>query len=151
MPSIESSRKLVRKATKGVAQTEWFIKEVNEKVNATMQQRMGIVVGFLRAKTILNIKKPVVRSIGPRGGMVVERSSPGEFPRADTTQLLQTLVTDVINVSPGIIDGIVGSPQSYSIPLEKDLDRRFLSRTLEEELGNVRKILLGDSISFTQF
>ena len=41
---------LVRKARKGVVQTQWFINEVSDQVNITLRQRMGIVVGFLKNK-----------------------------------------------------------------------------------------------------
>ena len=147
MPTIEEFRQAkVRRATKGVAQTQWFIKEVTDHVNITMRQRMGIVTGFLKNKTILNIKKPVTRVAG-----TVIRSKPGEFPRADTTQLMRTLISEVKTVSPGIADGFVGSPMSYSLILEQKLDRRFLSRTLFEELQNVKKILVGKEITFTEF
>lgn len=146
MPSIEEFRQAkVRRATKGVTQTQWFIKEVSDHVNITMRQRMGIVTGFLKNKTILNIKKPVTRIAG-----IVIRSVEGEFPRADTTQLMRTLISEVVTVSPGIVDGFVGSPLDYSIILEQRLDRKFLSKTLFEELQNVKKILVGTEITFTR-
>ena len=51
MPSIESSRQAtVRRSTKGVNQTQWFINEVSEEVVITLRQRMGIAVGFLKNK-----------------------------------------------------------------------------------------------------
>ncbi len=146
MATIEEFRQAkVRRATKGVTQTQWFIKEVSDHVNITMRQRMGIVTGFLKNKTILNIKKPVTRVAG-----IVTRSVEGEFPRADTTQLMRTLISEVVTVSPGIVDGFVGSPLDYSLILEQRLDRRFLSRTLEEELQSVKKILVGKEITFTK-
>ncbi len=126
--------------------TQWFIKRTTDQIDSALRNRMEDTVVLLKNKTISNISKPVVRIAG-----VVERSSPGEFPRADTLQLKTTLITEVKDVSPGIVDGFVGSPMSYSLILEQRLDRRFLSRTLFEELQNVKKILVGKEITFTEF
>lgn len=125
---------------------QWFIKQTTDKINSALRNRMEGTISFLKNKTISNISVPVVRV-----GGVVERSSRGEFPRADTLQLKSTLITEVKVVSPGIVDGFLGSPMDYSLILEQRLDRRFLSRTLFEELKNVKKSLVGKEITFTEF
>ncbi len=151
MPSLgqtASKRQfLVRRARKGVAQTQWFIDEVSDHVNITLRQRMGTAIGFLKNKIILNIRIPVRRIVGPRGGVQVIRSKPGEFPRADTVELMRTLITDVTSITPAIVDGSVGSPKDYSVFLELNLNRSFLRRTLLEERETIKNILVGQSIT----
>lgn len=74
---------------------------------------------------------------------LIERSKPGEFPRADTTQLLRTIFTDYKQAGPGTFDGFVGSPLDYSLRLELKMNRSFLRRTLNEERSTVIRILTG--------
>lgn len=153
MASIKQTEKLRQrtsvKSGKGVVQTQWFIKEVTDHVNITLRKRMRIAVNFLKDKIVLNIRKPVTKSIGPRGGLVVtNRSKPGEFPKADTTQLMRTLLTEVRNVSPGVTDGFVGSPLDYSLFIELDINRSFLLRTFNEEIDTLQKIVLAPITNF---
>lgn len=148
---IESKRLAgARAAAKGVKQTRWFIREVSNHITLTMRERVRIATVFLKNSVIVNIKRPVTKSIGPRGGIVVtNRSNRGEYPKADTTELMSTLITDVVNTSPTIVDGMVGSPMDYSLTLERKLNRSFLIRTLFEKQNDIKKILLGQSISIS--
>ena len=118
--------------------TEWFINEVVGDAGLSMKQRVTLATEYLKTRVIRNISKPVGR-IGKR---VVERSKPGEFPRAETTQLLKTIFTDFdFNDDAGTYIGYVGTPLDYGLILETRMDRSFLVRTFNEELTVVKKIL----------
>lgn len=122
----------------------WFINELQTRINTTLRDRMRLAVRFLADRIVVNISKPVVKEISKSGRrqrtVVTERSKRGEFPRADTTQLLKTLIQDVRN-EEGSVVGYVGSPMGYAIPLELILERQFLTRTMNEEAATIREIL----------
>lgn len=123
---------------------EWFIREISDKVKLTMRQRVGVVTQFLKNKVVNNISISVVKGTGPRGGRVVTgRSSPGEFPRTDTNELMRTIFGEVRETVPGIFDGFIGTPLDYGLILETKMNRSFLVRTLTEELSTIRRILVG--------
>lgn len=73
--------------------------------------------------------------------MVTNRSKPGEFPKADYPLLMKTIFGEVITTSPGVYDGFVGTPLDYGLILETRLDRAFLTRTFNEELDALRRII----------
>ena len=155
---IEARARRLARASESVAQTEWFIKEVSDKVRLSVRKRVKIATELVKSKVVKNISRPVTKIyVSGRQGRdakgqftarkrftrIRDRSKPGEFPKADTTQLLRTIFGVVIEESPGIIDGIVGTPLAYGLILELELDRSFLVRTLEEERTNVMRILTG--------
>ncbi len=124
------------------ARIQWFIKEVLNKHRITMRGRMFLAVSLLRDKTSKNISRPVTKG---KAGRVTNRSKPGEFPKAETTQLLLSIFSDVRTSRSQVIEGFVGTPLDYGVILEtsKRLDRPFLVRTLNEEMSTIRKILTG--------
>ena len=71
------------------------------------------------------------------------RSKPGEFPHAETTQLLKTIFGEVRQTARGVWDGFIGTPLSYGLILEIKMNRSFLVRSLNEERGNIKRILTG--------
>jgi len=114
--------------------------------NLNLKQRMEIVTEYLRSKTVTNISRPVTKTKGKRGRIVVtNRSKSGEFPKADTTQLLKSIAKDVKVVGRDIVDGYIGTPLDYGLILEtsKRLNRSFLTRTFREERGRVVQMLTG--------
>jgi hypothetical protein len=134
------------RAGQGDVRIEWFIKEVSNKVRMSMKQRVRIASELLRSKVTKNISTPVVKEKGARGVTIVtERSEKGEFPRADTTQLMKTIFHTVVETSKGVFDGYVGTPLDYGLILEvsERLDRSFLLRTFNQERGRVDRILRG--------
>lgn len=139
---LEKSRKarVAGIKRKGIS-IEWFGKQVEQRVSFTMLQRMQVVVRLLRNQTILNISRPVTKRITDNKVIVTDRSKPGEFPKADRTLLMSTLITNVKVIRKNVIEGMVGTPLDYGVWLETKLDRRFLTRTLNENLGSVRTIL----------
>lgn len=105
-----------------------------------------MVVTLLQSKVVVNISRPVTKTKGPRGGLVVtNRSKPGEYPKADTTQLVKSIRTHVLRPRRAVIEGQVGTNLSYGIILEKwpPIDRNYLKRTLMENITDVRSILTG--------
>ena len=135
-----------RRAAKEV-KIEWFIKNVSDKVAMSFQKRMKMATHYLKDKVVRNISISVTKGKGPRGGRVVTgRSVAGEFPHADTKQLLRTIFQEVREISPGVIEGYVGTPQKYGLILETRMDRSFLVRTLNEELGILRSFMTGPII-----
>lgn len=122
---------------------EWFIKNVSDKVQLTMKQRVTLAASILRDRVVQNISVPVTKGTGPLGGRVVtNRSKPGEFPRADTTQLMKTIFDDV-RFSSGAWEGYVGTPLDYGLILETKMNRLLLVRTLAETRPVITKILTG--------
>lgn len=128
----------VRAAAKADVNIQWFIREVSDKVTMTLYQRMKIATEFVKTRTVKNISIPVEY----RRGTVI-RSLPGEFPRAETTQLMKTIFTDVKRRKKDVVDGYIGTPLHYGLDLEVVLERQFLSRTLSEEIPTIRRILGG--------
>ena len=125
------------------ARIEWFIKEVSDKVAMSLQDRVKLATQFLKDKITRNISRPVTKGTGPRGGRVVrDRSKPGEFPKADTTQLMKTLFDDYTSQDQTFL-GHVGTPLDYGLILETKRDRSFLKRTLDEESHTIKRILTG--------
>lgn len=145
-PSAAVLAARARRQQQGAARTsriEWFIDEVSDKIEMTLEQRVRLATQLVKDKVIRNISRPVTKGTGPRGGRVVtDRSVPGEFPKADTTQLMKTIFDDY-RESPNGFTGYVGTPLDYGLILEIKRDRSFLKRTLEEEMSTVKRILTG--------
>lgn len=124
--------------------TAWFIDNVVGVVSLTMESRVKLATELVRDRVVRNITRPVTVGTGPRGGRVVtDRSKPGEFPKAETTQLSKTIFGDVRETSPGVFDGFIGTPLDYGVILELRMDRSFLVRTLNESQNEITKILTG--------
>ncbi len=127
--------------TQGNVRFEWFIKEVINKIDLTLRQRMSLAVQLLESKVVANIGRPVTKSKGPRGGTVVtNRSKRGEFPKLDTSELQKSIFKDVRKVAGGV-EGYVGTNLDYGLILEVRMNRSFLVRTFNEERGKVKQIL----------
>lgn len=153
------SRRLARNL-KAVVETQWFIDEVSSKVAITMRNRVRIATELVKSKVVLNISRPVTKTYVSRKITTVDssgksktktvnfvsvsdRSKPEEFPKADTTQLMKTIFSDIRNLGPGMTAGYVGTPLDYGLILELRRKRWFLSRTLNEERPKVMAILTG--------
>ena len=145
-----SAAVLAARARKGkigavrAARIEWFIENVSNKIQLTLKDRLRIAVQLLQSRVVENISRPVTKGTGPRGGRVVlNRSKPGEFPKADTTQLMKTIFVGVRQVEKNVREGFVGTPLDYGLILETRMNRSFLLRTLNEERGRITRILTG--------
>ena len=137
-------------ASKGLDTTriEWFIEEVSDKINMTVEQRVRLATTYLRDKVVRNISRPVTKSrvtgkSGKSYTRVTDRSKAGEFPKADTTLLMKTIFDEQIHEEEGIYDGAVGTPLEYGLILELQMDRSFLVRSLNEERNTIVRILTG--------
>lgn len=145
-PSAAVLRARARRAGQAEARNvrmEWFANEVAGKVELTMEQRVRLATAHVMTKVVRNISRPVTVGRGPRGGRVVKnRSKPGQFPKADTTQLMKSIFSGVYNEGKQTI-GYVGTPLDYGLILETRMNRSFLKRTLDEERSRVIKLLTG--------
>ena len=128
------------------ARFEWFIGNVMAVTRMTVRKRVTVATQYVRDKVVKNIGVPVTKLQGKRTGKIVvtERSKPGEFPRADTTQLRKTIFQEVRGLG-NVVDGFIGTPLAYGLILEtsKRLNRSFLLRTLNEERRNIERIIDG--------
>ena len=148
LQAIEAGRqRRVARASQKEAQIEWFIDEVSDVINKTMKQRVRLATELVRSKVVINISRPVTKITSQSGRVirVINRSVKGEFPKAETTQLMKTIFGDVVDMGNGITDGYIGTPLDYGFRLEtsRALDRSFLKRTFYEERSKVIKILTG--------
>jgi hypothetical protein len=145
--AVEAARsRRAASAQASAVRIEWFIKETCNKIALPMRKRVAVATEYLKSKVIQNISKAVVKGSTKTGKMtVMVRSKPGEFPRADTTQLMKTIFSQVVETAPGTYDGYVGTPLDYGLILEttESLKRSFLQRTLNEEQMRIRGILTG--------
>lgn len=131
---------------------EFFLTEVLGKVKLSTERRVKVATQYVQSKVITNISRPVTKRKGGRQGRdedgrfkrktirVYDRSKPGEFPKADTTQLMKTIFSGVETDDYGVY-GYVGTPLDYGLILETRMDRSFLMRTLLEEQSIVQRIL----------
>ena len=124
---------------------EWFIKEVSQTVSISMRNRVKLATDFVKNRVVMNISRPVTKTKGKKSGRIVvsNRSKKGEFPKADTVQLLRSIFGVVKKSSKGVYDGYIGTPLHYGLILETKMDRSFLKKTLLEERSKVIKILSG--------
>lgn len=143
--SVRAGRqRRMRKVSARQVRIEWFIENVSMVISMTMQKRITLATHILKDRVVRNISLPVLKGKGPRGGrVVVGRSKPGEFPRAETTHLMKTIFEVVLEVSPGIFQGYVGTPLDYGLILETRMNRSFLVRSYNESLTDIRRILTG--------
>ena len=136
------SRRSARAGTTSV-EIESYVDEVSKRIGMTLKQRVMTAVDFLQNRIVKNISVPVTKVVIGGRTVVTERSVPGEFPRADTTLLMKSIFWDVREDAPNDVKGFVGTPTWYSLPLELLMQRRFMTRTLDEERGNITRILTG--------
>jgi len=125
--------------------TQLFLNNVCDTVALTTRNRMRVATEWVKNRVVKNISVPVTKITSPITGhmRVTERSNPGEFPRADTTQLMKTIFSGVYEVQKDVWEGFVGTPLDYGIYLELKLERQFLTRTLWEEMSTINRILSG--------
>lgn len=123
------------------ARIEWFLDEVSDTVKMTLSQRVTLATSMLHDKIVRNISRPVTKH---STGRVTDRSKPGEFPKADTTQLMKSLFHEVRQEPSGPV-GYVGTPLDYGLILEvsERLNRSYLVRTLNEEMATIKRVLTG--------
>jgi len=125
---------------------EWFIKNVSDKIEMTMKERLRIAADLVHSATVRNISTPVTIGQTKSGKRVVTgRSKPGEFPRAETGNLMRTLFYGVHKAADGEWEGYVATPLVYGAILElsQRLDRTYMKRTLEEKKDLVKRVLTG--------
>ena len=139
----------------GRGMERWFINELKADVHATMAQRVRTACVYLQSKVRQNISVPVTYSTGPRGGKIVNRSKPGEYPRRETGDLKKAISISTKVYSPVQITGYVTVDLKiapYGKPLEESkwLNRFYLLRTYYENFGVIQKMMTGPMLKFTR-
>jgi hypothetical protein len=99
----------------------------------TMHLRVTVATLYMRDRIVRNISVPVTKV----DGVVMDRSRPGQFPKADTTHLMKTIFHHVRSHRTGV-DGFVGTPLDYGLVLETKMNRSFLRKTLVREWPRLR-------------
>ena len=119
---------------------EWHGKDFEAHITRELSRRVKRAVAHVQTKTQKNISRPF-RTGGSQTRYQPKRagtaSVAGEFPRADLGRLRQNVFMQMT----GKLTGMVGTPLEYGLILETKLDRSFLERTLNEELGTIKKII----------
>ena len=142
--AIEAARsRRVSSAAERNAKTEWFINEVSQAVRMPLRARVRLATELVKNRIIRNISRPVTKTVVGRKVVVSNRSKPGEFPKADMTQLLKTVFSAYAEEAEGSYTGYVGTPISYGVILELRMARSFMVRTLRESYSDVLRILTG--------
>jgi hypothetical protein len=132
-------------AAQATVEITWYINEVSDIVSLTLRNRVRLATEFLRSQVVRNISRPVIKTRGVRSGRIVVtgRSKPGEFPKADTTQLMKSIFGNVRSGGVAVWEGIVGTPIDYGLYLEVSMNRSFLVRTLLAEQSKIIRLLTG--------
>jgi len=138
---IEEARvRRVARASAKQVEIEWFIGKATRTIQLTMKRRVRLATQLLQSRVVQNLSVPVGRGVG---GQIVQRSKPGEFPRAETVQLMRTIFTDFQSDETGV-SGHVCTPLDYGLLLELKMQRPFLVRTLMEEKRKITKLLASE-------
>ena len=157
---LEARGRRLARAHQVTARTEFFLDEIIGKVHTTLMQRVRIATEYAKSKVVINISRPVTKTYVTRVVQVVgkngktrnkkesevhisDRSVAGEFPKADTTQLMKTILGHASEIAPGVFAGYIGTPLDYGVVLELRRNRSFLLRTLNEERSTIMRILTG--------
>lgn len=135
------SRRTFRDA-KDAVEIESYVDNVLSVIKLRMGDRVSIATELVRNQVVKNISRPVTKTKVKGRIVVTDRSKPGEFPKADSTNLRKTIFGHVI-VEEKRATGYVGTPVDYGVILELERNRSFLVRTLNEQRALVMKILTG--------
>ena len=142
-PAVERARSRRAGAAAGrIARTEWFLKQVGSVIKLSIKKRVRLATEYLKDHIVRNISVPVVKQVIGNRTRVTQRSKPGEFPRADTTQLMKTIFTDYKD-DGSMYEGFVGTPLDYGVILELYMQRSFMVRSLNEQRDAISIILGG--------
>ena len=137
------------------AREKWFVKEMMSDVRLTMHQRVRTATIFLYAKVRKNLNVPVTYSEGPRGGKIVNRSRPGEYPRRETNTLRKAITFRTVLFSRLQSRGYVSvdldqAPYGKDLEESKYLNRFFLLRTYYENYHVLMKMMTGPITRFSK-
>lgn len=82
------------------------------------------------------VSVPVEYETGPRGGVRIIRSKPGEPPRKETGALQTSIESETIEVGDEVATAVTVSVP-YAIPLQESLDRPITDTELEAIQGEI--------------
>ncbi len=123
-------------------ETKWHTSKVQRALGTGMRKRLAVAAAVVQSAVVKNISQPVTKGSGPRGGQVIlNRSRAGQYPKADTTQLLKSVFSGVDKDVKGDEIGFVGIPLHYGLILETRMDRLLLVASMLEKASEIRQIL----------
>lgn len=136
------ARAAFRRRESTAAKVEWYGQQVERGITMGMRTRLNLAAQLLKDQVKVNISRPVHKYAGSRSGTIQvdpdSRSKPGEYPKQETSRLMNSIFHKVVNDH----EAIVGTPLGYGLLLETRMDRSFLRRTLREQMPQIRRILL---------
>ena len=129
---------------------KWMGMKVEAELKQGVRKRLMFIGEHLKKTMMINLSTPVTKvrksrrrttSRGKAGSSYTwvqpeSRSKPGQFPRAETGLLRDSIIKGF--VSPQTM--MVGTSKKYGALLETKLDRSFIRRTLNEQMGVVGAI-----------
>jgi hypothetical protein len=151
-----------------VTTLRWGGEAHQQLLRQNLSGRLALAALLLQKKVQLNLNIPVMKiprirvrntSRFPFGGPVgsqytyvppESRSKPGEFPRADTTLLRDSIFADGPHIDGDRIMYRVGMPLDYGAALELAMDRSFLVRTLDEMWTDLYSIINAPNVAGNQ-
>lgn len=118
---------------------DWAGPRVQASMRRGMKTRLALIGSMLGSQVKVNLSVPVLKRKSAKTGklVVVQRSKPGEFPRLDTGALRRGIFYEMLSDS----EVIIASDRWYSLPLEQQMERQFLTRSLRENLSHIERIL----------
>lgn len=139
----------------GAATVVWNHQSLLAEIEMGINKRMMLAGEHLANAHKKNLSKPVRKltktrrrttSRGAAGSTYTyadpaSRSRPGEYPRADSTNLMKNIFWDVVEM-PGLQQLKVGTPTKYGAELELNAGRLGLRATLLAELPVLRSIFV---------
>jgi len=138
---VQSARER-RETNDAVIEIQWQTAQVQDSLGQDMQRRLLVAAALVQSAVVKNISDPVTKGTGPRGGQVImNRSVEGEYPKADTTNLMKQIIHGVDKNERGEVVGFVGTTVHYGLILETRMGRLMLASTLAEKASEVRAIL----------
>ena len=120
------------------------IPRIEKELNRIMSVRLRMIGRMMKRYFNDKLQGPRTGRIYrlPTGGFY-QASAPGEYPARKFGDLRKTLAYQ-INVEPGEICLVIGSPMEYAVDLELYKDRPFLRRGLFENIHKIEDMLAGE-------
>lgn len=130
--------------TRGV---KWRGPEFQKTIDATLVQRMGRTVIFLRDEVVKGLSRTQQTARSGRALVGLDPSKPGEFPKRVTGTLRRSIATQVQKVSRKIIGRYGTNIKDYPLALEFGTRtikaRPFLRPVFFGNKKTIKRILLG--------
>lgn len=119
----------------------WQGKAREDEIKKEAVSRMVRVVDRLKKRVVQNLtRKTVTYTSTSSGGVIANRSKPGEYPYRDTGLLASSIRGRVV-ITTKSVKGTVYTDVPYGKILEKKLKRPFLQKTFDEARPELEAII----------